>query len=787
MAGPSFRLQTLAVFLAALLVRIVHLWQLRGSPFLEVYLGDAKSYHAWAQRLAGGDWLGTETFYQAPLYPYFLGVLYSLFGEGWIVRLVQAGLGSLACVFLALAGRRLLSERAGLIAGLGLALFPPAIFFDGLIQKSVLDNLLLCLLLWLVAERVQGEGRATWWLAVGGALGLLLLTRENAFVFLIPLAVWLGLERRVPARTRVLTAALLVAGLAVPLSPVAIRNYIVGGGLHLTTSQAGPNFFIGNNPEADGSYAPLLPGRGHASWERDDATMLAEQALGRELTPAEVSSYWTGRALDYIAEQPGSWLRLMAVKLALTWNAGEVEDSEDQRSHARWSAPLRLASVFHFGILAPLALLGVWITRDRWRRLWLFYAMTLIYSLSVALFFVFARYRYPLVPFLMLFAGAGLAGIWEFLRSAPRRELAICAAGVTAFAIFCNLPLVASEQAQVATLVNLGRAYEDRGDLEEAGSYYEEALQQQPYEPVALLNLGNVLQLQGRYADAIPYYRRSLAVDASNPWVWNNLGMALEASGDLDEALRHYRQALALNPTDPQATNNLAALLARRGHTKQAIERYEAAIAADPENVEARVNLGKVLANEGRLEEATRRFKEALQLRPGHAEIYRLLGVASLLRGDTQSAIAELELAVAFDPGNVAFRFDLGRALASRGDAEAAIPHLRLAAEAEPSPAHLSALSWTLATKPEASRSEGEEARRLAQRASELTGHRDPAILSTLAASQAAAGDFEAAGKTAARALELARAVGAERLVERLPHQMALYAQGRRVRADSDS
>ena len=34
-------------------------------------MGDAQSYHAWAQEIAAGNWIGDDVFYQAPLYPYF--------------------------------------------------------------------------------------------------------------------------------------------------------------------------------------------------------------------------------------------------------------------------------------------------------------------------------------------------------------------------------------------------------------------------------------------------------------------------------------------------------------------------------------------------------------------------------------------------------------------------------------------------------------------------------------------------------------------------------------------
>ena len=74
------------------------------------------------------------------------------------------------------------------------------------------------------------------------------------------------------------------------------------------------------------------------------------------------------------------------------------------------------------------------------------------------------------------------------------------------------------------------------------------------------------------------------------------------------------------------------------------------------------------------------------------------------------------------------------------------------------SPAERSA--WMLATNPNASVRNGAEAVELAQRAVELSGGREPAILDTLAAAYAEAGRFPEAVKTAQRAAALASARG---------------------------
>ena len=58
-----------AVTLVGLVIRCWHVLQTASLPTVEQALGDSKGYLSWAARLAEGDWYGSETFYQAPLYP----------------------------------------------------------------------------------------------------------------------------------------------------------------------------------------------------------------------------------------------------------------------------------------------------------------------------------------------------------------------------------------------------------------------------------------------------------------------------------------------------------------------------------------------------------------------------------------------------------------------------------------------------------------------------------------------------------------------------------------------
>ncbi len=745
--ATRFAARAAAIFAVALLIRLLHVWQLSRSPFFDALLGDAHGYDEWARRIAGGEWIGTDVFYQAPLYPYFLGVIYSLFGHSLVaVRIIQAIVGAGACALVGLAGARFFSPRVGTIAGVALALYAPAIFFDALIQKSVLDLFFLTLSLWLLGGLVDEPRTLQRWLALGLAMGGLSLTRENALVFVGAIAGWaltrgvthavnrtddptgvapgfagvasgfsrtraksgigqtnagsgsartkdksrksapVSQEHLLSLQQRATFVTAFVAGLAIVLLPVAVRNYAVGGGFYLTTSQFGPNFYIGNNAQADGTYASLRFGRGAPEYERIDATELAEHALGRTLTPAEVSRYWTTRATDFITGRPGAWLALMGRKVLLLFNSTEMLDTEAQESHAEWSWPLRIGGWFgHFGLLVPLALAGLVLCwRDR-RRLAVLYVMLGAYVASVLMFYVFARYRLPLVPLLLLFAAAGLAALPAWMRSATPALRGTLAAAVVAAAVFCNWPVLSKPLMMAITETNLAVALQDAGRTDEAAAHYERAIELQPDYAPAYNNLGVMQRAMGRVDQAIATYERALSLKGDYPDAHYNLANALLQQNRTHEAAEHFRIALRSIPDSAGAANNLGIALAAQDRPQDAVAAFRAAVAAEPSSAVAHRNLADALSSAGQLPDAIAEFQKAIALDPRDPAAPYNLGVVLLEAGRISEAIAALRTAVALAPESVDARNNLGIALGSSGDLNAAIAEFRRALAIDPS------------------------------------------------------------------------------------------------------
>jgi len=114
---------------------------------------------------------------------------------------------------------------------------------------------------------------------------------------------------------------------------------------------------------------------GEPQLEGTDAARLAERASGKRLSSGAVSDYWLKKSWDYIRAEPTQWLR----------SGQEMADGLEcpgSRRLGRFFISIAngpgllafLSWINHFGVLAPLAAAGAWLSRNEWRRLWLLYA-----------------------------------------------------------------------------------------------------------------------------------------------------------------------------------------------------------------------------------------------------------------------------------------------------------------------------------------------------------------------------------------------------------------------------
>ena len=169
-------------FLAGLIVlslciRFMYLLEIRGNPFFDHPRLDALFHDKWAESIAAGDIVGEEVFFRAPVYPYFLGSLYAIFGHNYVVpRVAQLLLGTLSAVFLYFLTRRLCGGVAAALASSLASLYAVLIYFEG---ELLFDSLLVfvCLAWLLVVERYRESPTPIRWLIIGVVYGIVCCIR----------------------------------------------------------------------------------------------------------------------------------------------------------------------------------------------------------------------------------------------------------------------------------------------------------------------------------------------------------------------------------------------------------------------------------------------------------------------------------------------------------------------------------------------------------------------------------------------------------------------------------
>jgi tetratricopeptide (TPR) repeat protein len=540
-----------AIFVVAVTLRLVYLAEIDQHPLLIHPINDAKAYDDWAARIAAGDWWGTETFYQAPAYPYLLALIYKVGGHDLaLAHTVQMVMGGISCVLLFGATRILFGGVAALAAGLMLAVYGPAIGFDGILGKQGLGLLLTTGSLFALVSFQRRPRRRTA-VAIGMLLGLLALTRENALVFAVAVPMWMLWRHSDRGfRSNVASLSCFALGLILTLGLVASRNYLVGNTFALTTSQLGPNFYIGNNANASGLYEPLVPGHHTPVFESPDGTRLAEQALGRKLTSGEVSNYWLGLGLEFVREEPLQWTGLMVYKFLLTWNEFEIADTEDLYIYAEDSRLLGwLLPLFHFGVVVPLAAAGFVMAWDRRRDLWLLPWLAAVFSASVALFMVFARMRYPLVPILLPLAGFALVAAIRSIRQLDADALGGPLVAFAVAGILANLPLLAEDQFRSTGYTNIAGVLLQQREWDQAEAYLEKARTLDAENANLDFNFAVLRLNQGQLIEAEDHVRSMMEVSPGDPRGHQLLAIILTDLGREDEARAHRAEARRLDPS----------------------------------------------------------------------------------------------------------------------------------------------------------------------------------------------------------------------------------------------
>ena len=613
-AAPAF-----AIFLLAFAIRLLVLVRFSHSPHFIPDGDDMKFYSDWALRITHGQWTDHQAFYGLPGYAFCLAAIYKVsggldpFAAGLLQALMDAGIATLLykiarTVFAPSedeAGERLAVARPHVI-GLGAALmwmfFTPAQAFSMILMPTIWLVLSYYTCVWW-AVKTQ---RSSWWkpwLGLGVFVGVIAMLVAT-ILFAVPLlltAIFLSVERGAPLRARLskIAAAVLalVGGLYVGASPAWLHNYFIAHEPVMLSAHSGINFWIGNNPTANG-YPKMPPGL-RASQEgllRDSIT-IAEKTAGKKLTRAEVSRFWSEKANAYIQENRPAWLHLMATKFGNFWNAFQYDDVGAMK---RLSDDGILPPGLRFGLIAALGLAGLLpaitlFPRSRWVA-----AAVVLHMCALLPVFVTERYRLAAVPGLMILAALGLWQLWANLARGHWLGVGTYLALTFGAATFVSIPRT-DPGLWSLDFYNAGIRSLASGDLDLAQRNFETAYAYVPDNSEINFALGNL------------WLEKS-----------NHASDDLAKAGDRVRARDFYIRTLQFKPRHASALNNLGVLAMEDKRWDLSEKFLLSSIDADPDDAKTYYLLARVRFESGKADAAKAPLQKALELRPAQKEFLEL-------------------------------------------------------------------------------------------------------------------------------------------------------------------
>lgn len=549
----SFR-NALYIFAVSFTVRLIYLYQLKEDPFFSLLTLDSEYYSLWASDIAKGNWIGEGVFFASPLYAYFLAVLYQIYNYDLSqVIVTQFFLGSINCVIIYYLGKRLFNENVGIIAASIATFYGFFIFMEGQILKSSLSYLLssLAFLSFLICLEKQG----ILWCVVGMLIGLTSLVIPNFMIF-VPLLYATVIRESVSKKT--ITAMLAFSiGLAIIVAPVAIRNYYIGGDWVLISYNGGVNFFLGTDKETDGGLKRSNLIEQVPIKEESSTVSFAEKSLRKKLRPSEVSNFWHNRAVRIIKEDPMGYIKLLIRKTYRFWNWRELPDNLDfyyfKEKYRILNIPL-----LNFGMIAPLAFLGMWFSRKQSKRLIPAYAFIIFFTISVIPFSVYGRYRMPIVPILMCFAANGL--YMTIKNMAARKKTGEMIVGLS---IFLMTFIVTTSGNKKHNFSNMHQV------------------------------LGQMYLKQGRIEESIKELKSSIKIDPQNAEAHNSLGKAYYAISEPVMATLEIEAAIMIVPNYLDAHYTLGLIYYDLGD-KRATDEFKKVIELDISGDKSRIVRGLI-------------------------------------------------------------------------------------------------------------------------------------------------------------------------------------------------
>lgn len=214
---------------------------------------------------------------------------------------------------------------------------------------------------------------------------------------------------------------------------------------------------------------------------------------------------------------------------------------------------------------------------------------------------------------------------------------------------------------------NLGRLYHLTGDRDAAIAQFRAESALLPESAEAWNNLGSAFSDNKNYDDAISSYEKALSIDIKCTSCLLNLESAIRSQDSRVAALDRYKNAVDQSPSSPISHLLYGMVLGADYKDDAAIAQLNLALQSVPDLAAAHYYLGNLERHRGNNSSAEAQYRQAVTLDPARAEFLEALATALLDENRDQDSAVALRRALELDSGKPSLHYKLAKILQRSG------------------------------------------------------------------------------------------------------------------------
>jgi len=399
MSIPS-RFFPIIIIVLSLTVRLVYYFQFQNNPFFDFVppAWDQDIFDKGGKEFAHGNLLAKDPNQAdvfSPLYKYFLGIIYWVFGETYkAVWSIQFLLGTGSALLIFKISKYFVSPIIGLFASLLFTFYGPNWLYEGSLYRASLTSFLTIASCYGILWASQKPTIAR--IASSAALLSLVMQCRSNNLLLVPVGfffIWRAISNQ--PKNRKILISIFTAIFILCSIPLLYRGYLVHNHV-VFYDQGGPETLLMSN-------LPDYPGRGYSHSSSFDSFLKNHPLTTPEVVKFLAQSAW---------ENPINFFELYLRKLFFLFNNYEAPTTLNYYLFQEISPILQWSSI-PFAFFGSFGILGIILLKRDNKKWTILHAYFFTHILMYLPFYSTARFRLPVIPFLAIFSAHAIYWIWK--------------------------------------------------------------------------------------------------------------------------------------------------------------------------------------------------------------------------------------------------------------------------------------------------------------------------------------------------------------------------------------